>query len=172
MTPIRMTYNGGGLFLADPKMVKACEDQFGVGEVLTMAPVEERSRRSHDHFFARMDEIWQTLHERLKDRYPNADTFRRTALISTGHCDTDTTVCASNAEALRLRAVAKRLAPDSIATVRGAVVTIYTAHSQSVKAMGKETFQRSKDDCLGWAEAQVSGGQGGAGANNPRAEAA
>lgn len=169
--PIPMIYSGDGLFMADRRAVQMCEDRFGVGEALTMAPVEERSKRSHDHFFVTMDELWGTLPEHLSDRYPNADTFRRTALISTGHCDTDTTVCASHAEALRLRAVARRLAPDSIATIRGAVVTIYTAHSQSMKAMGKAIFQKSKDDCLGWAQQQVLGGQGAGGGNVARVAA-
>lgn len=155
MTPVRMTYGGSGVFMADPRMVQACEDRFGHGEVLTMAPVEERSKRSHDHFFAQMDELWQTRPEHLTDAYPTAEAFRKRALIATGHCDTNTTVCASNAEALRMLALANALAPESLAIVRGSVVTVYTAHSQSMKAMGKEAFQKSKDDCLGWAAEQL-----------------
>lgn len=164
--PIPMTYSGGGIFMADRRAIQMCEDRFGAGEALTMATVEERSKRSHDHFFATMEELWQTLPEHLADVYPTADSFRKRALIATNHCDANTTVCASNAEALRMLALANALAPESLAIVRGAVVIVYTAHSQSMKAMGKATFQKSKDDCLGWAEQQVAG-QGAGGVSSP-----
>lgn len=145
---------------------------YGAGEVVMLAPVEDRSKKSHDHFFAVMDELWQTLPESLGDRYPNAEVFRKTALISTGHCDVRTLVCSSKAEAARVAAFMKPMDPDAIITVREAVVTAYTAHSQSMKAMGKALFQKSKDDCLGWAQSQIDSSQGAGGANNPARVAA
>lgn len=173
LPPISMGYAGGGVFLADKRQVGICDERLGLGEVVTMAPVEERSKRSHDHFFAQMEEMWETRPEHLTDAYPTADSFRKRALIATGHCDTNTTVCASNAEALRMLALANALAPESLAIVRGAVVTVYTAHSQSKKAMGKEAFQKSKDDCLGWAAEQLGiDGQGAREGQEPSARAA
>lgn len=153
--PIPMTYQGAGVFHTLPRFVPLAAEHYGQGEVVNLAPVEERSRKSHDHYFAALTELWATLPEHLADRYANAETFRKAGLIATGHCSTDQTVCASNAEALRLRAALLRHAPESLAVIRGAVVTVYTAHSQSMKAMGREVFQRSKDDVLGWAQAQV-----------------
>ena len=38
---------------------------------------------------------------------------------------------------------------ERFATVREAVVTVYTAKSQSLRAMGKADFQASKDAVLG-----------------------
>lgn len=174
LPPVHMTYSGGGVFLADKRQVAACEEHLGVGEVVTMAPIEERSRRSHDHFFATMEDLWQTRPEHLTDAYPTADSFRKRALIATGHCDTSTTVCASNAEALRMLALAKVLAPESLSTVKGVVVTVYTAHSQSMRAMGKAKFQESKDDCLGWAAVQlgIDDGKGAGGVSSPTRHAA
>lgn len=157
--PIQLTHLGDGAFVADRRSIPACVEHFGQGEVLTMAVVEERSRKSHDHFFVQLGELFDTLPEHLAERYPNVEAFRHAALIYTGHCDTRTVVCATKAEAWRMAALARALAPESIAVPKGAVVTVYTAHSQSMRAMGKETFQRSKDDCLGWALNQIDSGQ-------------
>lgn len=172
--PIQLIYSGQGAFLARPASIPICEANFGPGEVVTVAQIEERSRKSHDHFFATISEMWATRPEHLEHRFPTPDAWRKAALIATGHCDTRTVVCATKAEADRMVALAAHLDPESIAVPRGTVVTVYTAHSQSLRAMGKEAFQKSKDDCLTWAAAQlgINDGQGGAGAKNARAEAA
>jgi hypothetical protein len=62
----------------------------------------------------------------------------------------------------------------AIVTVREAVVTVYTAKSQSMRAMGRETFQKSKDDVLAWAEAfiEVNRSQEPGGVNSPSRVAA
>lgn len=152
--PIPMVWNGAH-FTPLPKFASLAVDSYGAGEIVSLAPVDKRSGKSHDHFFAAMQEMWATLPESTGDRYPTVEAFRKSALIATGHCDTDTTVCSSNAEALRLRAVVQHVAPESLAVMRNNVVTIYTAHSQSMKAMGAKVFQKSKDDCLNWAAQQL-----------------
>lgn len=162
--PIQMTYSDEGVFLSDRRQRAVCDEHFGQGEVVTMARVEERSRKSHDHYFVTLGELFDTLPEHLNARWPTFDSFRKSGLIETGHCDTDTTVCATKAEAERLTVALKRhLPPECLTVLRGVVVTVYTPLSQSLKAMGKDRFQASKDDVLGWANEQVQQGAAKAG---------
>lgn len=152
--PIPMMFDGE-TFRPLPRFHNEVAAHYGSGEVVVLAPVEERSKKSHDHFFVTLTEMWETRPEHLTDAYPTFDSFRKRALIAKGYCDVRTYVAASKAEAPRLAAFLGPMAPESVIVVRDAVVTIYTAHSQSRKAMGKETFQKSKDDCLAWAADQL-----------------
>lgn len=102
--------------------------------------------------------------------------LRKYALIRTGHRDERTIVCASKAEARRVAAFVKPLDEFALVLVNEASVSVYTAKSQSLRAMGKTAFQQSKDDVLGFL-AQITNpalpapspasGQGGAGPAKP-----
>jgi hypothetical protein len=134
-----------------PRCMKLCDDHFIIGETYSLAPVAERSRASHNHFFAMLTEAWQTLPERLSGDFPTPEHLRKRALIMTGHYDAHSTVCASAAEAARLAAFARPIDEFSVITVDGLIVTHARAKSQSVRAMGKADFQKSKDDVLTYA---------------------
>jgi hypothetical protein len=58
-------------------------------------------------------------------------------------------VCASRAEAQRVAAFVKPSDDFALVTVTGPCVRVYTAKSQSAKAMGRKVFQESKDAVLG-----------------------
>jgi hypothetical protein len=60
-----------------------------------------------------------------------------------------TIVCASKAEAQRVAAFIKPMDEYAVVLAQEATVTVYTAKSQSMRAMGKEAFQASKDAVLG-----------------------
>lgn len=122
---------------------------FGPGEVVTLQPVEDRSAASHRHYFASINEAWQNLPEHLAAQYPSPEHLRKRALIQAGYADSQAFVAASRAEAVRLAAFLAPVDPFSLVTLEGAVVTRWTAQSQSQRAMGKKVFQESKDAVLG-----------------------
>ena len=146
--PIPMAFDGEA-FRPLPNFLRVAREHYGAGEIVALIPHEERSIKSHNHFFVLVGEAWKNLPDHLASQFPTPDSLRKRALIRTGHCDAETFVCKFKTEAVRL-AAALRSTPDAVVVIDGKVVTRLTAQSQSLRAMGKETFQRSKDDVLGF----------------------
>jgi hypothetical protein len=133
-----------------PLLPRLADRHFVVGEKYPLEVREDRSVNSHRHFFAAVNEAFQNLPERVAERFASPEHLRRFALIMTGHRDERAIVCASHAEALKTAAVVKALDDYSVTVIDGALVTVLTAKSQSQRAMDKRTFQKSKDDVLGY----------------------
>ncbi len=131
-----------------PAFTRRADQLYTVGERYILDAHEQRSALSHRHYFAAIREAWATMPEHETDRFPNPEALRKWALIKAGHCDTRTLVASSKAEAVKLATFVRPMDSAAIVVVREAVVTVYTAHSQSERAMGKAEFQRSKDDVL------------------------
>jgi len=126
------------------------DKQFVIGEVYVLGEADqERSGASHRHYFASVHEAWLNLPEREAERFPTSEHLRKYALIKAGYCDVRDMVCASKAEAVRVGAFVKPMDPYALVVVSAAVVRVYTAKSQSHKAMTKRVFQESKDAVLG-----------------------
>jgi len=138
-----------GAFQPLPNYRKVANASYGEGEVVSLVAHEDRSLASHGHYFASVSEAWKNLPEEQTERFPTADHLRKWALIKTGYRDERTFVCSSKAEATRVAAFVKPLDPYAVIIPRGAVVTAYTAKSQSMRAMGKKEFQESKEAVLG-----------------------
>lgn len=147
--PIPMVYEGDGVFRALPAYRARAAELYGQGEIVAMVPHEERSSASHAHYFAVIREAWLSLPEDRTAEFPTPESLRKKALIKAGFRDERTIVCASHAEALRVAAFIRPIDEYSIVSVAGSTVVQLTAKSQSMKAMGKETFQASKDGVLG-----------------------
>lgn len=139
---------------------RRARENFAEGEVVLMQAENARSMRSHRHYFAALHDLWNTLPERfaLEPWAQSTEHFRRWLLIRAGYSETQTYHCETKAEAGRLAAALRPLAEFSIIVARGQVVLRFMAKSQSVKAMGADDFQRSKDAVLSLAEIVVSGG--------------
>lgn len=126
-------------------------------EVLEKLREKQRSRASHNHQFAEIHEAWSNLPASHAGApyAQSAEHFRKHALIVTGHCDTQTISFSTQEQALTAAPYIAELARKghgyALVSVRGPLVVCATPHSQTYKAMGKERFQRSKDDCLSWA---------------------
>lgn len=153
--PIPMAYEGDGVFRALPRFKGLAAEHFGQGEIVTFVAHEDRSLKSHRHFFAAVTEAWQNLPESLGDRFPTTDALRKFALIRTGWRDERSIACSSKAEARRLAAFIRPMDDYALVVVSEALVTVYTAKSQSMKAMGREAFQKSKDDVLAFLAEQI-----------------
>lgn len=140
-------------------------DAFTDGETYTLEPHEARSHRSHAHYFAMVHDYWLSLPESaaLEPWAVSAEHLRKYALIRTGWADCTQFPVSSKAEAQRTAVMARAMVPATdyqILVARGDVVERYVAKSQSMRAMGKEAFQRSKDDVLGFLSSLVSGENG------------
>lgn len=131
-----------------PAFRRKANEAFGAGEVVTLAPVEDRSAASHRHYFASINEAWQSLPEDMAQQFASADHLRKAALIRAGYRDERSIVCASKAEAARVAAFIKPMDDYAVVSVSGTAVVVLTAKSQSMRAMGKEAFGESKEAVL------------------------
>jgi hypothetical protein len=121
---------------------------FGVGQVVSMAPAEERSSPSHRHYFACIREAWVNLPERHAARFASEEHLRKYALIKAGYRNERSIVCASRAEARRVAAFIRPIDDYAVVTVEGRFIVQCTAKSQSTAEMGKTQFQASKEAVL------------------------
>ena len=131
-----------------PVVPKQADEHYVVGERYYLTPHEERSWKSHGHYFASINESFKNLPETWAERFATPEHLRKWALIKAGYRDERSTVCASKAEAERVAAFIRPMDDFAVVTVSEAVVVVYTAKSQSMRAMGKAEFQQSKDKVL------------------------
>jgi len=150
--PMDFVWHDGALRPLKPGFATS---RFVDGEIYAMAPYEERSLASHNHFFAALAEAYANLPDDATIRWPTLDHFRRHGLILNGYRDEATIVCESKAAAERVAAWTRSIDSYAIVLVRDNVVIRWTAKSQSMRAMGREEFKRSKDDLLAWAAQQI-----------------
>lgn len=147
--PIIWQWDGEALRPATKYQAKLANEDFVVGQRYRMIEEAERSDQSHKHEFAWLREAWKTFPEdradELYEQFPSPDHLRKFALIKKGYCTMKQYPCTSRAEAERLRAALKEQADEyALIVQRDAVVTVYTAVSQSRRAMGGPQFQASK----------------------------
>jgi hypothetical protein len=108
----------------------------------------ERSEKSHRQYFAAIREGFLNLPHHLDQQFASPEALRKHCLIKAGFYDKRSILCSSKAEAQRVAAFLKPMDEYAIVTVEAALVTVYTAQSQSFRAMGKEKFQASKQAVL------------------------
>lgn len=131
-----------------PKRPKLADKYFVVGESYRLVVEEERSSRSHAHFFAALNDAHSNLPEHLTESFPTVDHLRRWALVRAGYADERSVACDSDQEAQRVAAFVKPIDGYAVVLVSGSTVRVFTAKSQSVRAMGAEEFQKSKNAVL------------------------
>ncbi|WP_238189283.1 hypothetical protein [Methylobacterium frigidaeris] len=119
-----------------------------IGERYILVEHEARSAASHAHYFACVRDGWSNLPEDLAGRFPTPDHLRKWALIRAGYRDEVTFVASSKAEAIRIAAFLRPVEDTAVVRVKDSVVVRWTAKSQSMRAMGRDGFQRSKDAVL------------------------
>lgn len=145
--PIQFTWDGESM-VPLARFRPYCDKQFVVGETYPLVVSEERSARSHSHYFASLTEAWNNLPEGTAEQFVTVDHLRKYALIRAGYRDERSIACSSKAEARRISAFVRPMDDFAVVTVNEALVTVYTAKSQSMRAMGKAVFQESKDKVL------------------------
>lgn len=144
---ILATWDGDN-FVPHGRYKKQCDEENVVGEVYTLDVVLGRSGNSHRHFFAQVHDLWLTLPEGVADRFPSSEHLRKWALIKAGYADERSIVCSTPAEASRVAAFVRPIDTYAVVTVSDYVVRVFTAKSQSYRAMGAKDFQSSKTAVL------------------------
>ena len=143
--PLAFRWDGEAMV---PLSAIAADRNYVVGETYRLVPHEERSQRSHAHYFACVNEAWSNLPEHLAERFPTAEHIRKYALIKAGYHDERSIVARSKAQAQDIASFVKPLDEFALVVISEATASIYTAKSQSTRAMGAKEFQRSKDAVL------------------------
>lgn len=155
--PLLFRYEGEGEFKpATDYWGRRADQSYVVGEVYRLVAHEDRSQASHNHYFASLQNGFDNLPDAMRDQFPTVEHMRKKLLIRAGYADERSIVCASKAEAQRMAAFIRPIDEYAIVSVREAVVRVFTAQSQNMRAMGAKAFQESKqavldqlDDMLG-----------------------
>jgi hypothetical protein len=133
--------------------------QFAEGAEYILAEVEERSRASHNHYFAALHQGFENLPEKIQARFPTIEHMRAWMLIETGCCEEKEFRLANETERKRLGTFIRtqsryaRLTPTMIDGFP--VLIVRTPLSQSMREMGKREFEASKKKVLDLLEAFV-----------------
>ena len=145
IAPITYEWDGNVMVPLNPRLANK---QFVVHQRYRLVPHEERSGRSHGHYFASVKEAFDNLPEHMAEHFATSEHLRKYALIKAGYRDERSIACASQAEAQRVAAFCKPMDEYAVVVVREATVIVFTAQSQSMNAMGKKAFQESKKKVL------------------------
>lgn len=145
---ILCAWTGEELRPANPLWARRADQQWVVGEQYYVEIRQERSVATHNHFFAAVAEAHSNLPEEAAERFATPDALRKYALIRTGYRDERSIVCNSKAEAQRMAAFVRPMDEFAIVVAIESTVTVWTAKSQSMKAMGKKEFAASKESVL------------------------
>ena len=132
-----------------------CRDTFEVGERVVIEVARQRSDASHKQYFAAIREAWMNLPEEAAARYDSPEKLRKWALIRCGYCEQHDFVMDSEERAIGLAMVMRKLDDYAAVVVRGNIVRIYRAKSQSLTAMGKDDFEASKRHVLDILSGQI-----------------
>lgn len=145
-TPFYAVYDGE-VFRPLPQFKHRCDDLFGAGQVVRLIEEEDRSKASHDHFFAAVRDGYNNLPEHFAVRFCDEEHLRKWCLVATGWAKERNIVCETINDAAKFAAFLQSRDIYSVVVHRGRVVKEFTAVSQSYR-MGKDRFQRSKQDVL------------------------
>lgn len=149
------------------RYANVCKRQFHELEEYSLAPIEVRSRASHNQYFAALEDGFHNLPEDLKslekrldikvppDGWIDSEHLRKWALCQTGWCDVGQFDFETKEEATRLAKFYRRQDEYAHIAVRGTHVTIKTAKSQSAAAMAKQPFEESKRAVLDLIETMI-----------------
>lgn len=140
--PIVAVWNGE-VFVPLPRFMKLCDQYFAVHEEIALVRHHERNMNQHRAYFAALNDAFDNLDHAYDGRFPSADHFREWALCQTEHCDISEEVYSTKKDAMQAARFARKLAPYAVMSVHDNVLVTKHAHSQSVRAMGKEVFEAS-----------------------------
>lgn len=148
--PLPCRWTGDSFEPASPHWARQADQHFVVGQIYPLEIREERSPASHKHYFSAIAEAHRNLPEEAAERLPTPEHLRRFALIKCGYRDERTITCNSRAEALRVASFIRPMDEFALVVVAGNSVSVFTAKSQSMRAMNKATFAASKDAVLAY----------------------
>jgi len=146
--PILFIWTGEAFWPLGNAMRKVCDEHYVIGAKYRLVEHQDRSTKSHNHYFASLSEAWKNLPELMSERLPSPEHLRKYALIKIGLYDSRSILASSKAQARELARFIQPMDEFSLVTTAENTVTIYTAKSQSTKAMSRADFAKSKQDVL------------------------
>lgn len=124
--------------------------QFVAGNTYRLGPSEVQSEASRGHFFICIHLAWENLPEDVTPRWRDETHMRRWILIEKGWYHESEFVVADRDTALQLATYIEARNRYARFAVIDNKLIVREAMSQSPKAMGKNNFERSKQDVLGF----------------------
>lgn len=101
-------------------------------------------------FFACLRDAHSNLRPDHLARWPNPEALRKHALVAVGWCDSMTVVAGSKAAAPGVANAFRAMNGYCIATIKGEIVTVYTARSMARRALQKKEFLQVADRVFAW----------------------
>lgn len=153
--PVQFVWDGDTM-VPQPRFLPICNKQFVVHEVYTMMPLEERSMKSHSHFFAALHDGWLNIPESMAARWPTEEHLRKWCLIECNFFTEKEFEFPTEDLAQNFAAFFRTVDDFCRIYPVGSRVIIRHAMSQSMALMGKEQFQKSKTAVLDLVESICS----------------
>ena len=141
--------------IPDLRFIPLCNKQFAVGESYPLLPVEERSMASHNQYFAAIADGWNNLPENISARWPSEEHLRKWCLIEANFFNELDFDFETEDKAKRFAAFYRKADDYARIFPHGKKIIIRIAKSQSLAAMGKDTFQASKTAVLDLIESLI-----------------
>jgi hypothetical protein len=146
-----------------------CARQYGEDGEYTLVPLEERSMKSHNAYFAQLHSAFQNLPETLAARWPTEEHMRKWVLIETGWFEEKEFPYEGRdarrhakllATFIRTQSEFARISTHRVSDTK-VLVIVRTAKSQSKVGMPtKAEFEKSKRDVLDWLEHAIGVARG------------
>ena len=137
------------------KYAAICDRELTIGERFICGIEPLSSPASRRHFFAVINELFESWPETHPRQFATPDHLRRWALIRCGFRSERQFAAASPAEARRLATFLHGGDEYAEIAVNGNVVVEWKALSQKSYAMGREQFAKSKAETLAFLAEQV-----------------
>lgn len=141
--PIIAVWTPEGTFVPLPRFQKLCDQYFAVHEEIALVRHHERNMNQHRGYFAALSDAFDNLMEDVAGRFPSAEHLREWALCQTEFCTITEEVYSTKKDATQAAKALRKLAPYAVISVHDSAMVTKHAMSQSVRAMGKETFEAS-----------------------------
>lgn len=146
--PIMFQWDGESMRPASDFWANRCDRVYVVGQLYKLVEHHDRSDASHNHYFAAIQNGFDSLPDELKAEYPSTEHLRKKALIRKGYRNERDIVLSSKADAERVAAFMRPIDDYAVVVNVNNVVRIWTAKSQKKSAMDNREFQQSKTDVL------------------------
>lgn len=126
-----------------PRFQRLFDELYAVDQEYPMVVHEERNMNQHRGYFASLHDAWTNLDHAYDGVFPSDDHFREWLLCQTEFCTVTHEAYSTKKDAMQAAKAARKLAPYAVISVSGTTVVTKHALSQSVAAMGKQTFEAS-----------------------------
>lgn len=141
--PIVFVWNEEGVMVPLPRFRRLCDELFAVQAEYALIEHHGRNMRQHRAYFASIGNVFDNLAEQYEGVFPSAEHLREWALCQTEFCTVTHEAYDSKRDAMRAAKAVRKVAPYAVISVVDSTLVTKHAMSQSVRAMGKETFEAS-----------------------------